>query len=96
MFLISDAYLDNLIEEDLHIVDMTVEALGIEDASGTLDCFPKKNCVVAGVEEAARIFARVGAEVEMCRKSGSPVEEGTIVLRVRGGAGQLPDRKSVV
>lgn len=89
MFLISDAYLDNLIEEDLHIVDMTVEALGIEDVPGTIDCFPKKNCVVAGVEEAARIFARVGAEVEMCRKSGSPVEAGTIVLRVRGGAGRL-------
>lgn len=89
MLFIPDAYLDNLIEEDLHMVDLTVEALGIEDVPGTLDCFPKKNCVVAGVEEAARIFARIGAEAEICRKSGNPVEAGTIVLRVRGGAGRL-------
>ena len=36
MFFISDSYLDSLIEEDLHIMDLTTEALGIEDKPGTI------------------------------------------------------------
>lgn len=89
MFYIPDSQIDRLIEEDLHIVDMTTLAMGIEEKRGRVDCFPKRSCVVAGVEEAARLFERVGAQAEIKAVSGSRLEGGTPCLVVRGSAGQL-------
>ncbi len=89
MFFISDSYLDSLIEEDLHIMDLTTEALGIEDKPGSIECFPKRECVLAGVEEAARIFRHVGAECELSCKSGSRGRAGEVFLSVRASAGIL-------
>ena len=89
MFYISDSYLDSLIEEDLHIMDLTTEALGIEEKPGSIECFPKRDCVLAGAEEAARIFRRVGASCELIRKSGDRVCAGEVFLSVRASAGVL-------
>ena len=61
MFFVPESRIEAWIEEDLHLMDLTVDALGIEDRPGCVECFPKEDCVIAGVEEAARIFRAVGA-----------------------------------
>jgi molybdenum transport protein len=67
MFFIPDSFIEKLLAEDIHIMDVTTEALGIEDAEGFIECFPKRGCVVAGIEEAARAFEITGARVEISR-----------------------------
>jgi molybdenum transport protein len=89
MFLIPDSYIEGLIAEDLHIVDVTTEALGIGGIEGTIECFPRGNCVVAGVEEAARAFGVTGARTEIIHGSGSELVSGTVFLTARGTAGSL-------
>lgn len=89
MFWVSDSRIEAWIEEDLHLMDATVEALGIEERPGRVECFPKEDCVIAGVEEAARIFRTVGAGASVERPSGSVLTAGTVCLRAEGTAGRL-------
>ncbi len=89
MFYISDSYIEELIHEDLQHMDVTTMAMGIEDEPGIVECFPKRECTLAGVEEAARIFRTCGAEAEILMPSGSPAAANEICLRARGTAGQL-------
>lgn len=89
MFYIPDHYIETLINEDLQLMDVTTLSMGIEDLPGRLTCYPKRECVIAGVEEAARIFTKIGAEAEIMIPSGRRVEEGKICLAVVGTAGML-------
>lgn len=89
MYFIPDSFLESLIGEDLHIMDVTTMALGIEDVPARVDCFPKSDCVVAGIEEAARIFRMAGAEAGVLRKSGEAVAAGEVCVRAGGPAGSL-------
>ena len=89
MFFIPDSFIEGLAAEDLGIMDVTTEALGIGDAKGALECFPKRRCVVAGVEEAARVLGVCGARADALRESGSELEPGTVFLRAEGTAGGL-------
>ena len=89
MFFVPESRIEAWIEEDLHLMDLTVDALGIEDRPGCVECFPKEDCVIAGVEEAARIFRAVGALAEEIRPSGSRLPAGTVCLRAEGTAENL-------
>ena len=89
MFYIPERTIQELLEEDLHLLDMTTQALGIEKKPGRIDCFPKRSCVVAGVEEAERVFACAGAHADILAPSGSRLEAGDVCLRVTGTAGAL-------
>ena len=74
MFYISDGYIDGLIGEDLQLMDLTTMSMGIEEAPGLVECFPKRECVLAGVEEAARIFGTAG-RLHACYKLAQNVME---------------------
>ena len=89
MFHISDNYLSSLMEEDLQLMDLTVMSMNIESVPAMLECHPKKNCILAGVEEASRLFEKTGSSVEILCPSGSLTEGGQIFLRVRGTAGAI-------
>lgn len=89
MFYISDRYLEELIQEDLQHMDLTVMAMGIEQEPGSVVCFPKNDCVAAGVEEAARIFEKCGAKTEIKKSSGASLRAGEVFLTACGAAGQL-------
>lgn len=89
MFYIPDSYIEELVREDLQMMDLTVAAMGIEDEAGMVECFPKRECVIAGVEIAARIFERCGAKTERLLASGAPARPGEAALTARGTAGQL-------
>ena len=64
MFFVPESRIKAWIKEDLNLMDLTVDALGIEDRPGCVEYFPKEDCVIAGVEEAARVFRAVGTLAE--------------------------------
>lgn len=89
MIRISDARLDYFMAEDVPYIDLTSEILGIGDAAGEMEYFSREACIVAGVEEVARLAKAVGCEVEMLHGSGDAVEPEEPILRARGRAGDL-------
>lgn len=89
MFFIPESYIEALLEEDIAIFDLTTQAMKIEEKAGSISCYPKKTCVVAGVEEAKRLFQLAGGAAEITAPSGSRLEGGKACLIVHGTAGQL-------
>ena len=89
MFYIPDSYLSSLIQEDLQFMDLTVMALGIENVPAKLSCFPKTDCTLAGVEEAARVLRLAGAEANVLLKSGTDAAGGSVCLQAEGSAGAI-------
>ncbi len=89
MFNIPDSYLNSLLEEDLQHMDLTVMSMGIENFPGVLECSPKNDCVIAGAEEAARLFIKTGCEAELLSSSGTFTEGGSVFMRVCGTAGAM-------
>jgi len=89
MIRISDARLDYFMAEDVPYIDLTSEILGIGDAAGEMEYFSREACIVAGVEEVARLAKAVGCEVEVLHGSGDAVEPEEPILRARGRAGDL-------
>ena len=89
MFWMPDAYLSGLIEEDLHLVDLTSLALGLEGCQGKLIASPKKTIVAAGTEAAGRLFRLAGCEAEVLIASGQRAEAGAPLLKASGPADRL-------
>ena len=90
MFWMSDAFLTGLIEEDLHLVDLTSLALGLEGCRGEVVASPKKAlAAAAGTEAAARIFRLAGCEAEVLVESGFPASAGEPLLKASGQADRL-------
>lgn len=89
MFYIPDKYIEALINEDLQLMDLTVMSMGIENVRGRTECFPKNETVLAGVEEAARIFEKCGARVKILLGSGTRAKAGELCLTAEGSAGAL-------
>lgn len=87
MYYISDSYIETLIQEDLQLMDLTTISMNIENIPGKLECFPKRDCVIAGVEEAARILAKTGSAAEIIVPSGTGIKGGDICLAAKGTAG---------
>jgi molybdenum transport protein len=89
MFYVPDSYLENLLEEDIHLMDATTAALGIENSPGSVECIAKRECIAAGIEEASRIFELAGARTVVKSRDGERVHEGAALLEAFGKAGQL-------
>jgi len=89
MLRISDARLDYFMAEDVPYVDLTSEILGIGPVAGQMEYFSREACVVAGVDEVARIAEKAGCTVELPHAAGDHVEPGETIIRVIGSAGQL-------
>lgn len=89
MFLLDDRALLALLQEDLPHGDLTSRALGIGPAPGRLRMAARDPMVLAGVEEAARIFALLGARAEIAAPSGAERAPGAPILAVEGPAEAL-------
>ena len=89
MLRISDARLNYFMAEDIPYVDLTSTILGIGDQPGEMEYFSREACIVAGVDEVARIAKMEGCEAEVLRKAGDHVEPGEAIIRVRGTAADL-------
>ena len=89
MFYVPDSYLENLLEEDIHLMDVTTAALGIENSPGYVECIAKRDCIAAGIGEASRVFELAGAKTAVKARDGERVGEGSALLEAYGTAGQL-------
>lgn len=89
MVRISDGRLEYFMSEDVPYIDLTSVVLGISDVRGEMEYFTREECVVAGVEEVARVAEQLGCEAEPLRQSGQRVDAGTVIMRLYGQAGAL-------
>ena len=86
---LTDEELGRLLQDDAPCGDLTTESLVIGAASGRLDFSARGPMVACGVEEATRLFERVGARVIWRVDSGNPLEAGARLLVAEGTAAQL-------
>ena len=86
---IPDGRIDQFILEDMPYIDLTTEILGIGDVPGEIEYFTREDCVLAGVEEAARVLGKTGARVTWSRRSGERLAAGEPFLRAEGAAAAL-------
>lgn len=86
---LSDADIDRLLDEDVRFGDLTTRALGIGDLPGRMTFTARQDLVLCGVDEAARLLARLGAGVQFAEKTGCRVAKGNVLLEVRGSAAAL-------
>ena len=89
MVRIPDARLDYFISEDVPYADLTTAVLGIANARGEMEYYSREECVVAGVEEVARIATMLGCKADCLRLSGDKVRANESIVRVTGTAGDL-------
>lgn len=89
MISLSENAIDALLAEDCPYMDVTVEALGMGNAPGRLECHPKADCVLAGADTAARLLQRAGCRVELGAANGTCLEAGQVFLRAGGTARAL-------
>lgn len=65
---IPDGRIDQFILEDMPYIDLTTEVLGIGEEPGEIEYFTREDCVLTGVEEAARVLGKTAAALHMAWK----------------------------
>ncbi|HEY9215228.1 MAG TPA: ModD protein [Ancylobacter sp.] len=85
----STAALDALLAEDAPYGDITTHLLGIGDAKARMQFRMRGPAVVCGVEAAAELIVRAGAQVEVLTQTGAGVSAGTPLLLAHGPAGAI-------
>lgn len=85
----TDALVDQLLREDAPYGDLTTEALGIADAPARLAMAMRAPSTLCGVELAADLFARAGAEAQVLAATGARVAAGMPILSAHGAAGPI-------
>jgi molybdenum transport protein len=86
---LSDAQLQALLAEDAPWGDLTTRSLALGGEPGRARFSARAAMIVAGAEEAARLFDLCGSRARIARPSGSPVEAGAILLEAEGPADSL-------
>ncbi len=75
--------IDRFLQEDIGDGDVTTEYF-VPDVPGTAVITCEDRTLVAGLEEAAEVFGRLGVVSELLVKDGTWVPGGTEVMRLRG------------
>jgi molybdenum transport protein len=86
---IPDSRLDQLLAEDAPHGDATTDGLGIGALRGRMVYTAREPLILAGVEEAARLLARVGATAHARAASGASLHPGQMLLEADGSAAAL-------
>lgn len=86
---VSDELVDRLIREDVPYIDLTTWLLEIGPKRGRLELFSREKAVVAGTEEACRVFSKLGADTRSFVPSGTAVVPGQSLLAAEGRADAL-------
>ncbi len=89
MVRIPSSRLEFFVTEDVPYADLTTTVLGISNQRGEMEYYTREACVLAGVEEVARIAEMLNCKAEILRRSGDKVDAGSIIMRVSGVAGDL-------
>ncbi|MBF6058220.1 MULTISPECIES: ModD protein [Thiomicrorhabdus] len=77
------------INEDAPLIDLTSHLLGIENQPSRLSVRSRHPTRLTMMEEAARIFELLGAEIIFVMPSAADVDAGSLILQVEGRADAL-------
>lgn len=83
---ISDARIDQFIEEDIPYIDLTTHILGIADEQASIEYYTREACVLCGTEEVLRILEKLQLQVEYALPSGTQLKAQQPFLRASGRA----------
>lgn len=86
---LSDTEIERLLDDDARFGDLTTRALGIGGLPGRISFKPRHDLVLCGVDEAARLLAKLGATVTFQSETGARIRAGELVLAAQGNAGAL-------
>jgi len=70
--------------EDLGFGDITTDSMISEDLQTEATVFCKEDAVVAGLEEASKVFTILGCTVKLLKKDGDSIRAGTPVMQISG------------
>jgi len=80
---------DELLRSDVEPADLTVAALGLADRPAEVRIVAAEPGIVAGLQEAAWLYGRVGLSVERFKADGERVSPEEAVLGIRGDSKDL-------
>ena len=86
---ITDSTIERWIEEDVPGLDLTSHLLGVEKVEAAITFSARNETALCGVEEAAAVFRKLGARVELLQCDGAVVQKGTEILRAFGNGGMI-------
>jgi molybdenum transport protein len=89
MYSLPPSFLDRLLAEDVPNGDLTTLAFGIGGMPGVMEFHARGDMVLAGIEIAADMIRRVGADASTLMPSGSKAKAGTLLLAANGPAAAL-------
>ena len=89
MFVLDDAALIRLLEEDCGFGDLTTETLGIGYRRGHFQFIARQQMRLCGVEEAVRLCCISGIDAQSGTQSGTSLEPGHMILEGTGSAANL-------
>ncbi len=72
--------------EDIGFGDITTDSLIDRDLRASARVVCEESCVVAGLEESARLFSKLGCQVETLVSDGEKVKGGAEILSLSGSA----------
>ncbi|AOR63466.1 ModD protein [Pectobacterium wasabiae] len=89
MMYIPDAYLDQLLLEDIQYGDITTRALGIGQGEGEITFFHRQGGCVSGLPVAERLLQRLGLRVTYSVQEGERVQPDEAILSATGKVAAL-------
>ncbi|MBC7103310.1 MAG: ModD protein [Parvibaculum sp.] len=81
--------IERLLDEDTRFGDMTTRALGIGDAPARMTFTARRQLVLCGSDEAARLLSALGASVSAVERFGTHCDKGTPLLEATRPAAVL-------
>lgn len=88
MIYFTDNEIERLLEDDLPLGDMTSYLLQI-DGEASIQMKAREDLVICGVEEAVRLYQKLGIRVLDYLSSGTKVAKGEVFLKAEGSASQV-------
>jgi molybdenum transport protein len=83
---VADDVLRLLLREDVPFGDLTTATLGLSSRACEATLHARRTTIVAGIEEAARLFELAGANASIARAPGRRAEAGDLLLTAFGPA----------
>ena len=70
--------------EDIGFCDITTDSIISEDLQAEAKIFCNEDAIVAGLEEASKVFITLGCIVKLLKEDGASVKAGTPVMQISG------------
>ncbi|MEQ5226717.1 ModD protein [Proteus cibi] len=91
-----DAFLDNLLMEDIQYGDLTSRALALQAQQGIMTFTRREAGCVSGIELARRLLEKLGLTVVTHLQDGDFADQGTLLITAEGRADALHQGWKVV